>query len=111
MKLSISIPDDYMYALELEAAYGRRSVSSTALLYLTSSVALSPVPRPGHGVGGETATVAAREAPGVVGLAEPHRPAPEPVPRRATPMSTKPRRTGLCEHRVPADSHCRKCDR
>lgn len=110
--VSVSVPDDVLYALELEAALGRRSVSSTAVLYMTSNVALSPVRRPGHGVTGEQAKVAARDSPGVPGASGPHKPKVDTSkPIKATPAKARPNRTGLCEHRVPADSYCRKCDR
>lgn len=65
-KVSWTIDDDVVYALELEASAGRRSLSSMAELYLTSNVGLEPTKRPGKDVTGEVARVGARDRPGGV---------------------------------------------
>ena len=111
-RVSWTIDDDVVYALEQEAALGRRSVSSCAELYITSDVALGPKARPGVGVTGEVATVGARDRPGVAGTGGPHYPENVPISSevKATPMSARPQRTAMCEHRVPGGSYCRKCD-
>lgn len=114
-KVSISLRDEVLYALEQEAQAGRRSLSSTIELYLTSDVGITPVVRPGWEVGPEEAVAKGQIAPGVTreGFRGPElAPPPTPLARtKASPDRQKPARTGLCSHRIPATSFCRVCDK
>jgi hypothetical protein len=114
-KVSVSLTDGVLYALERAAQEGRRSLSSTIELYIRSDVGLAPLLRPGHEVGPEQADATDRLMPGVdvEGLRGP-RVAPPPDRRastRGTPGQARPARSGLCPHRIPSGSHCRVCDR
>lgn len=114
-KVSITLRDEVLYALELEAQAGRRSLSSTIELYVISDVGLVPVRRPGHEVGPEEARFKESVAPGVSapGFQGPAvAPPPSLLARtKDRPGRDRPARTGLCPHRIPPTSYCRVCDR
>lgn len=112
-RVKITLRDEVLHALEIQAQAQRRSLSSTIELYVTSDVGLAPVPRPGAGMGPEQAAAGRRAAPAVAELHGPRvAPPPDPLARtKALPGRDRPPRNSMCPHRIPVGAHCRVCDR
>jgi hypothetical protein len=109
----ITLRDEVLYALEVQAQAQRRSLSSTIELYVTSDVGLAPEIRPGSGIGPEEASAGIELAPSVRVLHGPQlAPPPSPLARtRPVPGRERPPRNAMCPHQIPVNGHCRVCDR